>query len=188
MLLSRFSNLLVSFETMILKCLMAGVLGLILLNVVTRSMSYAIYWVDEAAIYCMIWLVFVGSSVGIRKRQRIAVTLLFDAVPEKIRQILDIIIDGIIVIFAAFFIWVTWIWYDPLVLAEVGFNTESFAEETFNFIYDEPTNTVGIRKFWIWLILPVFGVTIFIHGLTNFYETLFHKQEKSDHPLTEGLD
>ncbi len=188
MLLNRLSHYLLNIEVFLLKCLMGGVLGLILLNVITRSMSNAIYWIDEAAIYCMIWMVFVGTSVGIRKRERIAVTLLIDTVPPKVKFYMDMFIDAVVVAFGAFFIWVTWIWYDPIELYRAGFDFEIFSEETFNFIYQEPTNTIGVQKFWVWLIIPYFSLSILIHGLMNIIETLFHKQKLVAHSITEGLD
>jgi len=154
MLLTRLSDHLVSFEGLLLKFLMAGVLGFILLNVVTRSFSYALYWVDEAAIYSMIWMVFVGTSVAIRNRQRIAVTILLDIIPAKQRSFISILIDLIVFSFGIFLLWACWIWYDPLTLVQAGFDLDAFSSDTFNFLYEEPTNTIGIRKFWVWSIVP----------------------------------
>jgi len=62
-------------ERWLLIVLALAVTLLILLNVVTRSVNQAIYWVDEAAIYAMIWLVMIGASYSFRTREGIAVTL-----------------------------------------------------------------------------------------------------------------
>ncbi|MFT6558152.1 TRAP transporter small permease [Sneathiella sp.] len=188
MFISRMSDSLLKLESAALKLLMAGLLGLILLNVVTRSFSYALYWVDESAIYCMIWVVFTGASVAIRKRHRIAVTLIFDTVSPKTRHFLNIVIDGIILCFSAFMLWLIWRWYDPIGLMNSGFDFEAFSADSFNFIYDEPTNTIGLKKFWIWLILPLSFTTIFIHALANLTDSLANRETMPDRTTIGGID
>lgn len=37
---------------------------LILLNVVTRYLGAALFWVDELAIYAMVWMTFFGASAA----------------------------------------------------------------------------------------------------------------------------
>jgi TRAP-type C4-dicarboxylate transport system permease small subunit len=55
---------------------------MILLNVATRYSGVPIYW-DEAAVYLVVWLCFVGASTMTRLRLDFAVTLLTDAVGER---------------------------------------------------------------------------------------------------------
>jgi TRAP-type C4-dicarboxylate transport system permease small subunit len=50
--------------------------GLILLNVATRYTGMPIYWIDESAVYLVVWLTFVGASAMTRLRLDFAVTLL----------------------------------------------------------------------------------------------------------------
>ncbi|WP_417793999.1 TRAP transporter small permease [Terasakiella pusilla] len=178
MFLTRLSDQVLRVETLLLKFFMAGVLGFILLNVVTRSFSYALYWVDEAAIYSMVWMVFVGMSVAVRNRQRIAVTILLDMLAGKTRFLVNLVIDLIVFSFALFLLWVSWIWYDPITLMNTGFDLEAFSSETFNFMYEEPTNTIGIPKYWVWLIIPTFAITTTLHGLTNLVESLLSRKEQ----------
>ena len=42
--------------------LVAATVALILLNVVTRSVQFALFWVDELAVYCMIWAFMFGAA------------------------------------------------------------------------------------------------------------------------------
>ncbi len=53
-------------ERQVLTGLMTLLVLLILLNVVTRYTGMPIYWVDEAAVYTVVWLTFVGASVMTR--------------------------------------------------------------------------------------------------------------------------
>lgn len=155
-----------------LVALTALLVGLILLNVVTRSMAMAIYWVDELAVYCMIWLVFVGASLALRQRRHVRVTALILTLPRGPERAVETVLEAVVLAFALFMIWMAWIWYDPLVLAGHGFDVDAFAGSTFNFIYDEPTTTIGARKFWVWLVMPWFALTTSLHAAANLAERL----------------
>ncbi len=48
-----------------------------------------------------------------------------------------------------------------------GFDTQAFQGQTFNFIYAENTSTLGIKKFWAWLIVPWFALSLSLHGVAN---------------------
>ncbi len=149
--------------------LASSVTLLILLNVVTRSVNYSIYWVDEMAIYAMIWLVMVGASVTIQKKQGISVTLLEGVVGERVWGVFLLIVDALILLFSIALIWLSWIWYDPLTLMSLGFDKDAFSGSTFNYIYDEPTLTIGVPKFLVWLIMPFTAVTMTIHAAANLF-------------------
>ena len=79
-------------------------------------------------------------------------------------------VDGIMLLFAIALLVLCWLWYEPLALIESGFDFDRFAQSTFKFIYSEPTNTIGIRKFWIWLAVPLMAVNMSIHALANLVE------------------
>lgn len=163
----RISAALLQVERVVLIALTFAVTCLILLNVVTRSAGMALFWVDEAAIYTMIWAVFVGASMQVRLRAAISVDLVPMALGPGGKRILGAVVDALVLGFALTLIWLSFIWYDPVGLAQAGFDVGAFAGSTFNFIYDEPTVTVGVPKFWIWLIMPMLGLTLTVHGLAN---------------------
>lgn len=72
------SRLLLGFERKAITGLMALLAALVLLNVVTRYAGRSIYWVDESAVYSVVWLTFVGASAMTRMRLDFAVTILTD--------------------------------------------------------------------------------------------------------------
>jgi TRAP-type C4-dicarboxylate transport system, small permease component len=150
--------------------LMVLILALLLTNVVSRAFGKPLIWTDELAVYLMVMAAFVGASLGLEKRQHIAVTLLSDAVSASTRRKLAFIVDVVLLALFAIFAWTLWIWFDPLgVLAAEDLRT--YARESFNFLYQEPTVTLGVRKFWFWLVLPVFCLTGFVHVLARFGAT-----------------
>jgi TRAP-type C4-dicarboxylate transport system permease small subunit len=83
---------------------------------------------------------------------------------------MELVIDVLVLAFCAFMIWLAWIWYDPPGIVAAGFDPDTFSGTTFNFIYDEPTTTVGIQKFWIWLVMPWFALTCTIHAAANLLD------------------
>jgi TRAP-type C4-dicarboxylate transport system permease small subunit len=143
---------------------------LILLNIVTRSAGKALFWVDELAVYTMIWMVLIGSSVMVRMRLGIAVTLITDLLPDRPRRFIARIADAVLLGLAITLLVLSWVWYDPIALARAGFDLDRFAAETFKFIYTEPTSTIGIPKFWIWLAVPVMSIGMSMHSLANLLE------------------
>jgi TRAP-type C4-dicarboxylate transport system permease small subunit len=164
------SNAILRLEKPALIGLTALLLLLILLNIVTRTAGAALFWVDELAVYVLIWIAMIGASVMVRTRSGVAVTLLTDQLPPPVRRLALRLVDAITLLLAVVLLVLCWIWYDPVALLHSGFDFDQFALDTFKFIYSEPTNTIGIRKFWVWLIVPLMAVTMTIHALANLFE------------------
>ena len=67
-MLERISAFWARIEITLAALLAAGVTLLILLNVVTRNIGAALFWVDELAIYAMVWMTFLGASAALVAR------------------------------------------------------------------------------------------------------------------------
>lgn len=71
-------------------------------QVVNRNIfKLPISWFDEAAIYCMIYMVLIGTEVGLRDGTQIAVTALVDKLHGRGRTLIQLIAKIILVFFAA---------------------------------------------------------------------------------------
>src|SRR5690606_29499354 len=77
------SEKLLVVERRLVAFLMVLLTGAILLNVATRYTGRPIYWIDEFAVYCMVWLTFFGASVMTRLRLDFAVTMLTERLSER---------------------------------------------------------------------------------------------------------
>jgi TRAP-type C4-dicarboxylate transport system permease small subunit len=171
-ILSTLSRRLAGVEAIAAGLLAAAVAGLILLNVATRTAGAALFWVDELAIYAMVWMAFLGMSITIQRGSGVSVTILTDALPPRLHRAAALLVDGIILAFSVFLLWLCWRWYDPLTLASVSYSVDAFVGETFNFIYREPTQTIGVAKYWVWLIVPLTAAAMTVHALANLLEAL----------------
>ncbi|MCT7664492.1 TRAP transporter small permease [Shinella kummerowiae] len=159
-------------------------LALILVNVVTRFAKVPIYWIDEASIFSMIWLGFIGASVMTRLRIDFAVTLLSDQLPPKWVACLRALATGISLAFAIGFAVVCWLWLDPVGIASHGFDAQAFAAETFNFLYTERTQTLEWPTWIVNLILPIFAFTLVVHNAANLLEDLGIARKREQVSLT----
>ncbi|UTW14166.1 TRAP transporter small permease subunit [Marinobacterium rhizophilum] len=171
-MLHKISNRIARMETRVAALLAGVVTLLVLLNIASRSLGHAIYWVDELAIYCMVWMAFLTSAVLLKRREGVSVTLLTDSCTPAVRRALALFSDLVILVFALVLLWLCLRWYDPVALARSGFDLQAFQAQTFNFIYAENTSTLGLKKFWIWLALPFFAVSLSLHALSNLLECL----------------
>jgi TRAP-type C4-dicarboxylate transport system permease small subunit len=141
--------------------------ALIVFNVVTRALNQAVFWVDEMAIYAMVWMLFLAMAVLLKRRQAVAVTVLVDALPSGMRRVVGVFIDLCVLAFALLLLVFSWNWYAPLELARNGFDLDAFSAETMNFMYQERASTLPLKKFWVWLIVPYFGFSVALHTLAN---------------------
>lgn len=163
-MLTKISRKLAWLELWLAALMAVGVTLLILLNIVTRYFGAALYWVDELAIYAMVWMTFLGASAALHYRNAISITLLPDAVPARARRLIAKLVDIIVFVFALAMIWFCWRWFLPLEIARVGFDATEFQGRTFNFVYAEPTTTLGLPKFLFWLVMWFFALGATVHS------------------------
>ena len=171
-------------ERAALTALMCLLVLLILLNVVTRYSGVPIYWVDEAAVFTMVWLTFVGASLMTRLRMDFSVGLVSDQLPPGGAKALKVIATFGVLVFALALVWMCWVWMDPRGVAAAGFNAKDYAEDSFNFVYTEHTQTLEWPTWVLQLILPIFALTLTVHAFANLLEEL----EASPRVVHPGFD
>jgi TRAP-type C4-dicarboxylate transport system permease small subunit len=165
-----FSNGLVFLELRLAALLLLALAVIILSNVLTRYAGAPIYWIDELAVFVMVWLAFIGTSAMARLQLDFAVTFLADTAPKAIAPVIRSGSIILIIIFGAALAWMSWIWADPIGIAAAGFDARAFAGASFNFLYTEFTQTLGWPRWVVMMIIPIFAVSLMIHGLANLLE------------------
>jgi TRAP-type C4-dicarboxylate transport system permease small subunit len=146
--------------------------GLILLNVVTRYSGVSLYWVDESAVYSVVFLTFIGASAMTRLRLDFAITMLTDRFSPRGVRIAKVAATAVVLLFGLTLLWLCVLWLDPVGLARAGFDPRELAAKTFNFIYTERTQTLGWPVWALYLIMPVFALSMTIHSIANLIEDL----------------
>ena len=166
-MLNRISAAWARIELLAAALLAGAITVLILINVITRNLGASIYWIDELAIYAMIWMSFLGASAALHYGHAVSVTILTDALPRVMNRIAAKLVDILIFVFAILMIWFCWRWFMPLELISNGLIVDDFQGATFNFVYSEPTTTLGIRKFWVWSVMCLFAFGATLHSLST---------------------
>lgn len=160
--LYRFSQGLARIEAQLAGLLICAVFCLLMANVVSRAFSRPLVWTDELAIYLMAASAFIGASVALAHNQHIAITLITGFLSERRAIVLAIAVKLILAAFFVLLAMMLWRWLDPVGLLTAE-SLDSFSATSFNFVYQEPTVTLGVPKIWFWLVLPLFCLT----GLTH---------------------
>lgn len=175
--LRSISRNLAAVEAWVAGLLIAAIFGLLMGNVISRAIGRPLIWSDELAIYLMACAAFVGASVGLAHRQHIAVTLLPDMLSAQNARLLAIVVDMTLLVFFVVFAVLLWRWFDPVgvLMAE---SLEAYSMQTFNFMWQEPTVTLGVRKVWFWMVLPVFCLTGGLHVAASLVERLSGRGEE----------
>ena len=163
---------LLAAERIAVAALMFLLTGLILLNVVTRYSGVALYWVDESAVYSVVFLTFIGASAMTRLRLDFAVTMLTERLSPRAVRIAKAMATLIVLLFGLTLLWLCVLWLDPIGMARAGFDARELAAQTFNFIYTERTQTLNWPVWGLYLIMPVFALSMTIHSAANLLEDL----------------
>lgn len=166
-MLHQFSALWARGEIFTAASLAMMVTLLILLNVITRTLGAAIFWVDELAIFAMIWMTFLGASAALHHRTAVSVHLLTSILPPRWEKITRKAVDAIVFLFALAMMIFCWIWFSPLKLIQADFDLTAFQSQSFNFIYTEPTLTLGVPKYLFWMVMWIFSIGALIHATSH---------------------
>jgi len=181
------SDALLRLERWLLTFLMSLLTALILVNVVTRYGGMPLYWIDEASVYTVVWLTFIGASAMTRLRLDFAVTMLTDKLGPRQAQVAKVIATAGVLFFALALAAMCWIWMDPIGIIRQGFDAREYAAESFNFLYTERTQTLEWPVWVLQLIMPIFALCMSLHALANLLEDL-HLAPQRQHPAFQAAN
>lgn len=156
-------------ERMVLRGSVGAILCLITVNIVLTAFGAPLYWANEAAVSLVAFTTFVGASVLTFSGEHPSVSLARDFLPPKIADLLIKAADLFMLCLALVLIYLSWRLFAPLDVVRHDFDLMAFAIEAGNFVYQEPTNTLGISKAWIWLApVPTF-FTMALHAAARLF-------------------
>ncbi len=84
--------------------------GLVLTQVVLRYVFKSpLVWVEEASIFLMIWMAFVGAGVALRRGAHVAMTLVLERVPPGLARVLWYVSHAAVLGFVLVLAWQGWL-------------------------------------------------------------------------------
>ena len=86
----------------------AGILCVVLIQVVTRLLGYPMRWSEELTRALFIWMIFIGLAASIRHADAARVTVMMEALPKSLRVFtLPIYVVSCLIFFVLMF-WTGW--------------------------------------------------------------------------------
>ncbi|MCG1008837.1 TRAP transporter small permease [Salinicoccus sp. ID82-1] len=149
----------------IVSTLFVIMVSLVFLQVLTRFViNYPISWTEEISRYLMIYIVFLGSALLVRRSAHIAVDFLLEIVKPKTKGILDIIILIASIIFFAILL----IFGIQLTFVVIG----------------QVTPNLQFSMAWAYAAVPVGALLMFLNALAVLFEKMQNRGHKGEEQLT----
>lgn len=118
---------------------------LLFISIVLRLFSLGITWSEELIRYAIIWITFIGSGICFRKGIHVGIDVLMDALPQKGKNVLGLIINVLAIIFMIF-------------LIKYGFSLVMFSKGT-----GQITPALQVPMYWIYLAIPLGAILSLFH-------------------------
>ncbi len=65
---------------------------LVFLNVVLRSLNASLHWIDEAARYMYLWMIWLGADFALREKRHLRIGMIADRIKGKARIALELLV------------------------------------------------------------------------------------------------
>jgi len=109
------SNIIERIEKTASMILIAAMTIILFLNVIYRYFLHdPIFWANEASIYMMAWVTFLGGSLGLKYKSQASITMLVDRFKKEHQKIINIIAYIIILVFLAYLVYISSYWITHL--------------------------------------------------------------------------
>lgn len=145
-MLSRVNLILQSAEMALGCVLLFLLLSVATVNIVCRYFfGIPLIWAEELSNYLFVWIGLLASTYVLAKSEHISITFVRDRLPEKVRVVLDILINVLLIVFL------------------LSFLTPSI--RALNFVSDSPA--LHISGVYTRMIVPITFVLMILHLLFN---------------------
>lgn len=134
--------------------LIAG-LAVLFYGVVTRYLFNSPQaWIYEVARYLVVWGTLIGAAVALRDDRHIQVEILYKAVPDKLKPWLDLVANGLGLVFSSLF------FYYGFLMVENRFQTQQVSID------------VGIPLWLVYLVIPISGLMMSVRFVERMVRAL----------------
>ena len=97
-----------NFEVIISGLFLMITVLVVIINVILRYLFQGgLFWVEEVATTCFIWSVFIGAAAAYKYKMHIGIDLLTRLFPERIRELISIVINLMMVIINGYILYLS---------------------------------------------------------------------------------
>lgn len=151
-IINKISDILFNIEKVIAIILAAVLLvslsGGVLFRYVLKS---PLFWSDELAIFCLIWITFIGGSMGLKTKASPSITILTDMLPKTAKKIISVISNIILLLFVGYILYIAFQWI----------NMPNIKVQT--------STAMNMPKIYFYLSIPVSFCFMVIHVINNIF-------------------
>lgn len=145
-IINKLSDVVYSIEKLV-AIILATVLIIALAGGVLFRYAFKspLFWSDELAIFCLIWITFIGGSMGLKQKASPSITIVTDLVSGKVKKILMILSNIILLVFVGYVLYLAINWISmPNILVQTS-------------------TAMNMPKIYFYLSVPVSFVFMVIH-------------------------
>jgi TRAP-type C4-dicarboxylate transport system permease small subunit len=148
----KCERILVKLEEGAVASLLVLMSGATFANIVGRyCFNSPIQWAEEFSRYAFIWLVFVAAVVATVHKKHILINIAVIYLPQKGQTACRALVELVTLVLMAIMVYYGWV----MVKAAT-----------------QPTATLGIPQYWVYMAVPVSGLLIFYHTLMDLTSDL----------------
>lgn len=105
------SDIIASFEKKLAMILMFTMAVVVALAVFFRYIiNVPLFWAGEVSIFLLIYITFLGGSLGLKYKTQASVTIVTDNLPEKMKQVVLIVAHIFMLLFMAIILFYSYKW------------------------------------------------------------------------------
>lgn len=108
--MNTLSNMIASFEKKLAIILMFAMAIIVSLAVIFRSANAPLFWAGEVSIFLLIYITFIGGSLGLKYKTQASVTILTDLLPGNINKVVSILAHILMLSFMAILLFYCFKW------------------------------------------------------------------------------
>lgn len=105
------SDIIASFEKKLAMILMFAMAVVVFIGVLFRyALNVPLFWAGEVSIFLLIYITFIGGSLGLKYKMQASVSILTDYFPEKAKKVVFIFGHIFMLIFMAIILFYSFKW------------------------------------------------------------------------------
>ncbi|WP_442599771.1 TRAP transporter small permease [Neobacillus sp. D3-1R] len=105
------SDIIASFEKKLAMVLMFAMAVVVALGVIFRYvLNEPLFWAGEVSIFLLIYITFLGGSLGLKYKMQASVSIVTDYLPEKVKKIVFIVGHLFMLLFMAIILFYCFKW------------------------------------------------------------------------------
>ena len=149
-IVKKVNDLVFNVEKILAIILAIGLLGSLAAGVLFRYvLKSPLFWSDELAIFCLIWITFIGGSMSLKEKASPSITILTDLVSSKFKKYVQALSNIILLLFVAYILYLAIEWISmPSIMVQTS-------------------TAMNIPKIYFYFSIPISFVFSVIHVLAN---------------------